>query len=170
MKVRDYPGIETDALALTDTIGVYSRAEPDGYVRLEATDALWTALSKGCAAGLHDLSALWFDNGRMHMALSAPQQHRRAIFSIVVRNGAYPSVGLHHKPAMRLERAMRDLYGTDPIGLPDDRPWLDHGVWPSRPARNEKGYSFLPVEGVGVHQNSCGSRSRGHHRAGPFPL
>ena len=38
-------------------------------VRIDASDALWTGLAKGCAAGWHDLGALWFDDGRMHMAL-----------------------------------------------------------------------------------------------------
>ena len=167
MKDADYPGIETDAVALTDTLDA-SNAGPDGYVRLEATDALWEALCKGCALGWHDLSALWFDNGRMHMALSAPYMHRRAIFSLALRNGAYPSVGRHHTPAMRLERAMRDLYGTNPTDLPDDRPWLDHGVWPSRQARNEKGYSFLPVEGVGLHQIPVGPVHAGIIEPGHF--
>ncbi len=165
MKDTDYPGVETDAVALTDTINE-SDAGPDGYARLEAADVLWTGLCKGCAAGWHDLSALWFDNGRMHMALSEPQTRRRAIFSFETNYGAYPSVGLHHKPAMRLERAMRDLYGTNPIGLPDDRPWLDHGVWPSRPA--EKGYSFLPVEGVGLHQIPVGPVHAGIIEPGHF--
>ncbi len=85
MKDADYPGIETDAVALTDAIAVDCRAGPDGYVRLEATEALWTALCKGCSLGRHDLSALWFDDSRMHMALSAPSMRRRAIFSVPAR-------------------------------------------------------------------------------------
>ncbi len=168
MKDADYPGIATDAVALADAMDLCGHAGPDGYVRVEATDGLWTALCKGCAAGWHDLSALWFDNGRMHMALSAPHVRRRAIFSLALRDGAYPSVGLDHTPAMRLERAMRDLYGTNPIGLPDDRPWLDHGVWPSRPARHEKGYAFLPVEGVGLHQIPVGPVHAGIIEPGHF--
>ncbi len=167
MKDTDYPGVETDAVALTDAID-HSEAGPDGYARFEATEALWTGLSKGCAAGWHDLSALWFDNGRMHMALSAPGRRRRAIFSLSAPYGVYPSVGCHHTPAMRLERAMRDLYGTNPVGLPDDRAWLDHGVWPSRPAKNEKGYSFLPVEGVGLHQIPVGPVHAGIIEPGHF--
>jgi len=167
MKDTDYPGIEADAVALTDTIDD-SDAGPDGYTRLETAEALWTGLCKGCAAGWHDLSALWFDNGRMHMALSEPQTGSRAIFSFETSYGAYPSVGRHHTPAMRLERAMRDLYGTNPIGLPDDRAWLDHGVWPSRPPRTEKGYRFLPVEGVGLHQIPVGPVHAGIIEPGHF--
>ncbi len=167
MKDTDYPGIEADAVALTDTIDD-SDVGPDGYTRLETEEALWTGLCKGCAAGWHDLSALWFDNGRMHMALSEPQTRSRAIFSFETSYGAYPSVGRHHTPAMRLERAMRDLYGTNPIGLPDDRAWLDHGVWPSRPPRTEKGYKFLAVEGVGLHQIPVGPVHAGIIEPGHF--
>ncbi len=165
MKDTDYPGIEPGAVALTDTIDD-SDPGPDGYSRLEAAEALWMGLCKGCAAGWHDLSALWFDNGQMHMALSEPRTRTRAIVSYEASYGAYPSVGQHHTPAMRLERAMRDLYGTNPIGLPDDRAWLDHGVWPSRPT--EKGYRFLPVEGVGLHQIPVGPVHAGIIEPGHF--
>ena len=44
-------------------------------------------------------------------------------------DGKFPSVGALHPPAIRLERAIRDLYGFKPVGLSDTRPWLDHGVW-----------------------------------------
>jgi Ni,Fe-hydrogenase III large subunit len=69
---------------------------------------------------------------------------------------------------MRLERAMRDLYGTNPIGLPDDRAWLDHGAWPCRSARTEKGYRFLEVEGVGLHQIPVGPVHAGIIEPGHF--
>jgi len=167
MKDTDYPGLETDAVALIDAIED-GDIGPDGYTRVEATEVLWANLAKGCAAGWHDLSALWFDNGRMNMALSDPGRRRRAIFSLSAPYGVYPSVGCYHTPAMRLERAMRDLYGTNPVGLPDDRPWLDHGVWPSRPAREEKSYRFLPVEGVGLHQIPVGPVHAGIIEPGHF--
>ncbi len=168
MKDTEYPGLDTDSIALATTIEHETPAR-DGYARLEATDSLWTGLAKGCATGWQDLSALWFDNGKMHMALSDPHTRRRAIFSLVARDGAYPSVGHHHAPAMRLERAMRDLYGTNPIGLPDERAWLDHGVWPTRaPARTEKGYRFLAVEGAGLHQIPVGPVHAGIIEPGHF--
>ena len=87
----------------------------------------------------------------MRMALSDSERGLRAVVSVRTEPAnAYPSVGLHHAPALRLERAMRDLYGTNPIGLPDTRPWLDHGRWPGR--ENEQRYAFLPTEGEGLHQ------------------
>ena len=167
MKDADYVSPEAESIALKDTVQGRD-ASPDGYVRLEFGDALWTGLAKGCAAGWQDLSALWFDNGKMHIALSDPRVRARAIFSLAAPGGAYPSVGLHHPPAMRLERAMRDLYATNPIGLPDERAWLDHGVWPSRAVRTEEGYRFLAVEGVGLHQIPVGPVHAGIIEPGHF--
>ncbi len=143
---------------------------PDGFVRIDASDALWTGLAKGCAQGWHDLGALWFDGGYMHMALwqAAGGHCQRAIVSIEARHGVYPSVSAHHVPAMRLERAMRDLYDVNPLGLPDTRGWLDHGVWPAKPLRTEKGYQFLPVDGAGLHQIPVGPVHAGIIEPGHF--
>ena len=139
-------------------------AGPDGYVRLDVEPDLWTNLAQGCAAGLQDLSALWADGERMRMALSA--DGRRAIVSLETQAGVYPSVSACHAPAMRLERAMRDLYGVQPLGLPDPRPWLDHGRWPGR--ANEARYGFLPSEGEGLHQIAVGPIHAGIIEPGHF--
>ncbi len=166
MKDADYPGLDAGAIALADAIAQGQKGA-DGYARLEASEPLWTGLAKGCAAGWQDLSALWFDDGKMHIALSDPHRRMRAIVSIAVRDGAYASVGVHHPPATRLERAMRDLYGTNPLGLPDGRAWLDHGVWPGR-SKAEKGYSFLPVDGESLHQIPVGPVHAGIIEPGHF--
>ena len=102
------------------------------------------------------------------MALWTTSGAVRAIVSIDASSGVYPAAGLHHRPALRLERAMRDLYGVNPLGLPDPRAWLDHGVWPSKPLRTEKGYSFLPVEGDGLHQIPVGPVHAGIIEPGHF--
>jgi len=84
-------------------------------------------------------------------------------------------VGAHHAPALRLERAMRDLYGVAPVGLPDPRPWLDHGRWPSLPAKKDSSgdddtrqYRFLAVEGEGLHQIPVGPIHAGIIEPGHF--
>ncbi len=139
-------------------------AGPDGYVRLDVEPGVWATLAEGCAGGLHDLSALWADGDRMRMALSADGQ--RVIASLKTEAGVYPSVSAHHPPAMRLERAMRDLYGVQPLGLPDPRPWLDHGRWPGRQC--EARYDFLPSEGEGLHQIAVGPVHAGIIEPGHF--
>ncbi|HET6221735.1 MAG TPA: NADH-quinone oxidoreductase subunit C [Dongiaceae bacterium] len=141
-------------------------AGPDGYVRLAVDADTWTALADGCAAGLHDLSALWADDGVVHVALGQLQPRLRAIVSLATDAGRYPSVAARHPPALRLERAMRDLYGVQPVGLPDPRPWLDHGRWPGR--ENAARYDFLPTEGEGLHQIPVGPVHAGIIEPGHF--
>ena len=87
-----------------------------------------------------------------------------------------PLVGLHHPPALRLERTLRDLFGLEPQGLPDQRPWLDHGNWGVRhplaatpgPAGDKPPYTFLPVEGEGLHQIPVGPVHAGIIEPGHF--
>ena len=119
----------TEPRALADLIDG-RMAGPDGYMRISVLPPIWEELAAGCAAGLHDLSALWADGKGMRMALSDSARGLRTIIDLKAED--YPSVARHHAPALRLERAMRDLYGVNPIGLPDTRPWLDHGRWPGK--------------------------------------
>jgi Ni,Fe-hydrogenase III large subunit len=141
-------------------------AGPDGYVRLPVEAPAWEALAAGAADGWHDLSALWADGEFMRMALADSERGTRAIVSLHTEAGSYPSVARHHAPALRLERAMRDLYGSSPVGLPDPRPWLDHGRWPGR--ESEQRYEFLPVEGEGLHQVPVGPVHAGIIEPGHF--
>jgi Ni,Fe-hydrogenase III large subunit len=158
---------EPGAVALSEAIKGRA-ADADGFIRLEAGDDLWTGLAKGCAAGWQDLGALWFDDGRMQMALWNGEDRQAAIVSIAALNGVYPAIAARHAPALRLERAMRDLYDINPLGLPDSRAWLDHGVWPSRPLKTDKGYRFLAVEGEGLHQIPVGPVHAGIIEPGHF--
>jgi Ni,Fe-hydrogenase III large subunit len=145
-------------------------AGADGYTRLDVDAETWEALARGCADGAHDLSALWADceapGSPMRLALSDETRSLRAVVSIATDDGAYPAVSAHHAPALRLERAMRDLYGVRPLGLPDTRPWLDHGRGPGRPAPPL--YPFLPVEGEGLHQIPVGPVHAGIIEPGHF--
>ena len=74
-------------------------------------------------------SACGASRDRVHMALLDAANGAIGVVSLDCPDGRYPSVGLHHPPALRLERAIRDLFGLEPQGLPDQRPWLDHGSW-----------------------------------------
>jgi Ni,Fe-hydrogenase III large subunit len=86
-----------------------------------------------------------------------------------------------------MERAARDLFGLQPEGLTDLRPWLDHGRWgvrrpvaahPERrsldePAAQASDYPFLAVEGPiaesgGVHQIPVGPVHAGIIEPGHF--
>ena len=62
---------------------------------------------------------------------------------------------------------MRDLFGLEPVGLTDTRPWLDHGRWgdDETPAAS---YPFLPVEGEALHQIPVGPVHAGIIEPGHF--
>jgi len=120
-----------------------------------------------------DLVALWGEPGSVHVAVR--QATDGAIFTYLCPDGSYPSLGQRHAPAIRLERALRDLVGLDPKGLPDARPWLDHDQWGVRsplgaikPAETAPPYCFLPVEGEGLHEIPVGPVHAGVIEPGHF--
>ena len=86
----------------------------------------------------------------------------------------FPSVGAPHPPAIRLERTIRDLFGLEAEGLPDPRPWLDHGAGACTTARHAQKraspptYDFLPAEGEGLHQIPVGPVHAGIIEPGHF--
>jgi Ni,Fe-hydrogenase III large subunit len=118
----------------------------------------WQEAIRCLAAGEATLLGLWGEPGRIHMAVF---DNAVVVLSLDCADGSYPSVGAQHPPAIRLERAARDLYGLHPVGLPDMRPWLDHGA-------NPTAYAFLPVEGEGLHQIPVGPVHAGIIEPGHF--
>ncbi|MGE3712703.1 MAG: hydrogenase expression protein HypE, partial [Hyphomicrobiaceae bacterium] len=70
-----------------------------------------------------------------------------------------------------------DLYRVTPVGLPDLRPWLDHGVWPASPEGDSAAwrqsridYAFLPADGEGLHQVPVGPVHAGIIEPGHFRI
>ncbi|HYC24426.1 MAG TPA: NADH-quinone oxidoreductase subunit C, partial [Roseiarcus sp.] len=99
------------------------------WPRIIADDALWQSLASRLADERCSLLGLWGDVGAVHMALLDEAEKFVVVATNECSDGRYPSVGRFHPPALRFERAARDLFGLTPIGLPDPRPWLDHGRW-----------------------------------------
>jgi Ni,Fe-hydrogenase III large subunit len=120
----------------------------------------WTRAAHLLAAGDLTLLSIWGDMGQVHMALLEPADHGIAVLTLPCPNGHYPSIGQTHPPAIRLERAIRDLFGFEPLDLPDTRAWLDH--------RDGTNYPFLPVEGEGLHQIPVGPVHAGIIEPGHF--
>ena len=120
--------------------------------------ANWDAAIDQLTTGTRTLVSLWGERDRVRMALLDGLLGSIEIVEYLCTGGGYPSVGRRHAPAIRLERAVRDLYGFEAIGSPDTRPWLKHlGV-----------YSFLPVEGEGLHQIPVGPVHAGTIEPGHF--
>lgn len=139
-------------------------------------DAAWNSAAVELADGRLTLLGFWGEADAVHMALLDNDNSDIGVVSLACRERRYPSVGQHHAPAIRLERAIRDLFGLEATGLPDERSWLDHGRWGVRhplgarteaPASGSR-YAFLPSEGESLHQIPVGPVHAGIIEPGHF--
>jgi Ni,Fe-hydrogenase III large subunit len=136
----------------------------------------WSLAAAKLAAGDATMLGLWGERNAVHLALLAGDADEIAIVSLECADGRYPSVGALHPPVIRLERALHDLYGLEPVGLLDRRPWLDLGFWDirhplaaTRVSPTAQGpYKFLPVEGDHLHQIPVGPVHAGIIEPGHF--
>lgn len=136
----------------------------------------WERAIDQLAAGSWTLLGLWGEADAVHMAVRGGAGAVPAILSLDCPAGGFPSVGRRHPPAIRPERALRDLFGLQPAGMPDPRPWLDHGRWGLRHPLGERQatdapaprYEFLPTEGEGLHQIAVGPIHAGIIEPGHF--
>jgi len=136
----------------------------------------WHQASRLLSTGGWTLLALWGERDQVHMALTDNAGNDLGVLSIGCEDKRFPSIGKSHPPAIRLERAIRDLWGLEPEGLADVRPWLDHGKWnPPGPfvgaasaARVPDGYAFLTAEGESLHQIPVGPVHAGIIEPGHF--
>ena len=157
--------------ALGDLLARGTRVCDGPMPRSEVDQATWDALAEGLAREAWSLVSLWADGALVHMALRAAD---RISVATIAAGAGYPSVARHHPPAMRLERATATLTGLVPEGLPDTRPWIDHGKWPLRQPLGGKlppasfDYPFLGAEGEGLHQVPVGPVHAGIIEPGHF--
>lgn len=95
-------------------------------------------------------------------------------------NPSYPSLREFFPSALRMERAIFDLFGMKSME-PDHRGWLRHGGWPEDrfPLRRDfdrnnqfavhsEPYPFVQVEGNGVHEIAVGPVHAGTIEPGHF--
>ncbi len=123
------------------------------------------------------LLGLWSVAADVNLALRDEASGDIAVASLACPERRFPAVSPMRPAALRLERAILDLFGLEAEGSPDGRPWLDHGRWrqrqplsaaplpadPSPPA-----YDFLPVEGESIHQIPVGPVHAGIIEPGHF--
>src|SRR6266566_5334270 len=138
--------------------------------------SVWKFAAGELAHRRWSLLDLWAEPASVHMTIMDRQTAEIATVSLDCPDHNYPSVGLHHPPALRLERAINDLFGLTAEGLPDARPWLDHDCWGvGFPLGNRvyglsktSPYRFLPAEGDGLHQIAVGPVHAGIIEPGHF--
>ena len=136
---------------------------------------LWGEAIDALVDGRVQLAGLWADGSVAHLALRQAEPSSLAVLSLACAGGGYPSIGARHAPAIRLERAIFDLWGLRAEGAEDRRPWLDHGRWgprhpsgKSQPGPASEPYGFLPAEGDSLHQIAVGPVHAGIIEPGHF--
>jgi Ni,Fe-hydrogenase III large subunit len=138
--------------------------------------SVWKFATSQLAQGHWSLLGLWGEPAAVHLAIMDEHTAEIAAISLDCPDRSYPSVGMHHPPALRLERAVNDLFGLSAQGLPDTRPWFDHDCWGVRFPLGDRinalakaaPYRFLPVEGDGLHQIAVGPVHAGIIEPGHF--
>jgi Ni,Fe-hydrogenase III large subunit len=147
---------------------------------LDATG--WRALIARLATADWSLLGLWGESDAVHVALHEEANGPIAVASLPCPDGGFPSLGGVRPSAIRLERAIFDLFGHVPVGSVDGRPWLDHGNWPvvhplaARPGDRATpvshhagtGYKFLAAESPALHQIAVGPVHAGIIEPGHF--
>jgi Ni,Fe-hydrogenase III large subunit/Ni,Fe-hydrogenase III component G len=174
------PGPQPGRQTLNEFIAASTlAARAAGWPRIEVSQEGWHAAIHGLTEGWA-LLGLWAEEATIHMAILDEDDRSTAIVSLPCPDGRYPSVSLRHPPALRLERAVRDLFGLEADGAPDVRPWLDHGRWgvihplgASAELRPDgllapPAYPFLSSTGAGLHQIAVGPVHAGIIEPGHF--
>jgi Ni,Fe-hydrogenase III large subunit/Ni,Fe-hydrogenase III component G len=134
----------------------------------------WRHAIDQLTAGRCTLLGLWGDTAAVHIALIG-EKSDIVVFTYACADGRYPSVGAKHPPAVRLERAIKSLFGYEAVDAPDTRPWLDLGFWDvahplgkREAAQAPAPYAFLPAEGEALHQIAVGPVHAGIIEPGHF--
>ena len=146
------------------------------WPRVEGDSERWRGIGEALREGKLDLLGLWGDLAAVHCTLYEPATRNVVSASIAISVGKAPSLAVFHAPASRLERAIGDLFGIEFVGLPDPRPWIDHGCWPlhsplaelPRPRAPLPPYRFLEAEGPSLHQIPVGPVHAGIIEPGHF--
>jgi Ni,Fe-hydrogenase III large subunit len=137
---------------------------------------LWKFVANELAQGRLSLLGLWGEPSTVHMAIMDEDTAEIATVSLDSPDQSYASIGRHHPPALRLERAINDLFGVSAEGLPDTRPWLDHNCWGVRFPLGDRidalpkaaPYRFLPAKGDDLDQIAVGPVHAGIIEPGHF--
>lgn len=139
--------------------------------------ATWSAVARTIADAGGRLVALWGVDRRsaeQGMVACAAYAVLEGLVWVELRledtTRDFPDLAAAFPCAARMQRAMADLSGLHAEDSRDNRPWLDHGLWPSGPAPLQHAaqaqeavagtlpadYPFVRVEGDGVHEIAVG--------------
>ncbi len=146
------------------------------WPRFQLDARTWRRMVEQMAVSNWDILAEWAEPTEIHVALRGEDSGAIAVASHPCPDHKFFALSRVRPSAIRLERAIRDLWGLAPEGLEDQRPWLDHGRWgvkrPLGSPRISEGrphaYRFLTAEGEGLHQIPVGPVHAGIIEPGHF--
>ena len=147
------------------------------WPRVELNHRGWSALVQHLAVADWVLMAEWGERDHIHAALRDESTGDIAVVSLHCPDRRFPALGNVRPGAIRIERAIADVWGLEPMASGDRRRWLDHGRWPHRrplaaqpmaPASEPDVYAFLEAEGDGLHQIPVGPVHAGVIEPGHF--
>ena len=145
----------------------------------------WRSAALDLAAGGARLMALWADNDGMsgatvRAAVAAEPGVLVLTIHVAAMDAGYPRIDDVFPAADRMQRAAADMCGVRARNA-DARPWLRHAAWPAdyfplagaaEPERSSElavdAYSFVRVEGDGVHEIPVGPVHAGIIEPGHF--
>ena len=152
-------------------------AEHRPFPRFRLDSSSWHGMIEQMPSAEWTVMALWGEPDEVHVALRDEENGQIAVASHPCPEHRFYSMAKVRPCAIRLERAIHDLWGLAPMGAEDHRPWLDHGRWPRRhplathslpAAEAPYTYDFLTAEGDGLHQIPVGPVHAGIIEPGHF--
>jgi Ni,Fe-hydrogenase III large subunit len=93
----------------------------------------WADFTQAARAVNWALLAHWAETTQAHALFLDPTAITVVPVSTPIDSGAYPALSPAYPAAAGYERMIHDLWGHEPAGALDLRPWLDHGTWPLSP-------------------------------------
>lgn len=163
-------------------IAAQSLTEGPPCLGIPVTD--WAMMAKlAKEAGLR-LVAIWAAQQDKTFVIYAAFAHKDHGYILVKTNldsGGFPSITPYYVAAARMERVIHDLFGLEPEGHPDTRPWFKHEHWPEDAfplrkdfaattvlPRTDGRYPFVEAEGDGVYEIPVGPVHAGIIEPGHF--
>ncbi len=122
------------------------------WLRAVLSHAAWADFAVAARAENWVLLAHWAETMQVHALFLDPSALTVVPVSTPVETGAYPALSPAFPAAALYERMIHDLWGHEPAGAIDPRPWLDHGAWPLSPPMATRPEPRPPHQPRPLHQ------------------
>ncbi|MBI3430581.1 MAG: NADH-quinone oxidoreductase subunit C [Actinobacteria bacterium] len=165
-----------------------SMNSPFAIYRVAVDSDVWEECASAIRQGHGQLVTMWASQQSAKSfivsAIYSVQGDGLLWLNLILEKGSkgYPDISGLFPVAKRMQRTIHDLIGLEAIGGDDQRPWLNHGMWPYNyfPLRKDLSgfevadpesatdYPFVEVAGEGVHEIAVGPVHAGIIEPGHF--